>query len=91
MAKTKDEEPLSNLRRPPVPAANQNLEHRLLGGESAPATRKQRAEPKVVVTFQLELSLDEELESRAQVLGLKKRDIITRGIRMALDSKEFQQ
>jgi hypothetical protein len=43
-----------------------------------------------VVTFQLEYSLDEALEERASALGIKKRDIIARGIQLALADPEFQ-
>jgi hypothetical protein len=95
---------LGALRKPQIvqrstPTAPSDLEEQILGkstveGEDSspakPQRDRKRKEPKVVVTFQLEYSLDEALEERASALGIKKRDIIARGIQLALADPEFQ-
>ena len=88
MAKTK-ERPLGGTRKP-TPQEETELERKILGTANG-VPRKPRPEPKVVVTFQLEASLDEALEDRAHALSIKKRDIIVKGIRLALDSAELQK
>jgi len=53
-------------------------------------SRRPRPEPRATITVQLPFDLDIELEDRAIALGIKKRDIIVRGIEMALKSAEFK-
>ncbi len=95
---------LGTLRKPQIvqrnaPAAPTRLEEQILGPANAagenhsaikPPGNRRKKEPKVVVTFQLEYSLDEALEERAGALGIKKRDMIVQGIRLALADPEFQ-
>jgi hypothetical protein len=51
---------------------------------------KKRPEPRATITVQLPFNLDLELEDRAHAIGCSKRDIIVRGIEMALASAEFR-
>jgi hypothetical protein len=95
---------LGTLRKPQIvqrstPTAPTDLEEQILGKPTIaeedrstvkPHRDRRKKEPKVVVTFQLEYSLDEALEERASALGIKKRDIIVRGIELALADPEFQ-
>jgi hypothetical protein len=86
---------MSNLpKRAPVaprqaPAAQPELEHRVLAGTLEPIRRNQ-PEPRATITVQLPFDLDLKLEARADSLGIKKRDIIVSGIRMALESERFK-
>ena len=94
---------LGALRKPSIaprntPTAPAHLEEQILGpshaaeenSSTARQHKRKKKEPKVVVTFQLEYSLDEALEERAAALGIKKRDIIAHGIQLALADPEFQ-